>query len=152
VSRTGAALQRSGVAGGTKWRWQFSINHFLEGSIMKRIYAAVILGALAVGSAQADEVMSGITNPGNFAPVTPSQPVATDAVETSSHRAYDEAFSGVGNPGNFAPVTPSQHAATDALETSSHRAYDEVFSGVTNPVGQAKSIDRASVDSQTLKN
>jgi hypothetical protein len=110
----------------------------------KAIHVAAILGALAVGSAQADEILSGVQNPGAFAPVP-------QGVSQWQRNPSASGFSGLTNPGNFAPVIASQPAASDALETSNRRAYDEILSGVANPVrsAEAKKGYGARLDSGT---
>jgi hypothetical protein len=110
---------------------------------MKRIHLAALLAALAAGTAHADEVMSGVQNSGEFAPVP-------QGVSQWRRDPNPSGYSGITNPGNFAPVRPAAPVSTDAVETSVHRSYDEVFSGVTNPgnFGEARKTDSAQIGSR----
>ena len=89
---------------------------------MKRTTLAAVLTAttLAFGIAHADEVMSGVQNPGNFA----------DVAQGASKFVADRnasGFSGLRNPGSFAPVEQTGVAQAP-------RGNDEILSGVQNSV------------------
>jgi hypothetical protein len=87
-----------------------------------RTILAVTAASFGIASAQADEIQSGVQNPGNFAPVAQTQSVP------QTTRGNDEIFSGVPNPGNFAPVAQTEQVAAPV------RGTDWIQSGVQNPV------------------
>ncbi len=84
---------------------------------MKRIYLAALLGATAVGTAHADEILSGVQNPGNFAPVEQTSKFRPDV-----NRGI---FSGIQNPGSFAPV--------EQVSTWHQDVTPDTFAAIANP-------------------
>ena len=91
---------------------------------MKRIILATIV-ALTATSALADEVASGIQNPGEFAPV--QQGVSKWKLDRNA-----SGYSGIQNPGQFAPVAPTR--------SITYRGTDEMLSGVQNPVRESTNL------------